>query len=310
MLNSDAPLNADTPVIKPPRLRPGGVIGVVAPAGRVDPDALHRGVLFLEGMGFSVRLGRRVSAAHRYFAGSDAERAEDLMAVWSDPAVDAVVCARGGVGTARLIPMLDLDFFIHRPKICVGASDITSLLLALSARGMVAFHGPMVATHFGGKATPEMAACFTDVLSGRRVKMNFPEVRALRGGAAEGRLVGGCLTLLCTSIGTLYEIQSANRILFLEDIHEAPYRIDRMLSYLKALGKFDAVRGIVFGEMPGCEPAALPAIIDEVLGDVSFPVLFGFPSGHGIGTAVLPIGIGVRIDAADASLTLTESAVA
>jgi len=297
-------------IVKPPRLRPNGTIGVVAPAGRVNADALHRGVQYLEQMGFKVRLGRHVESAHRYFAGRDAERAEDLMAVWADPAVDAIVCARGGVGTARLLPMLDIDFFVNRPKICVGASDITSLLLALSAGGVVAFHGPMVATHFGEKAAPEMAAGFVDVLSGRLAKMQFPGVRALRDGTAEGRLAGGCLTLLCTSIGTAYEIQTADRILFLEETHEAPYRIDRMLSYLKALGKFDTVRGIVFGEMPGCEPAALPAIIDEVLGAVSFPVLFGFPSGHGAGTATLPMGIGVRLDAAESALTLTEAAVA
>ncbi len=296
--------------IKPPRLLPGGTIGVVAPAGRVDPDALHRGVRCLEQMGFSVRLGRHVTAAHRYFAGRDAERAEDLMAMWSDPAVDAIVCARGGVGTARLLPMLDVDFLVNRPKICVGASDITNLLLTLTARGMVAFHGPMVATHFGEKATPEMAECFMDVLLGRLVKMQFSGVRALRGGTAEGRLAGGCLTLICTSIGTAYEMQTADRILFLEDTNEAPYRIDRMLSYLKALGKFDAVRGIVFGEMPGCAPESLPEMIDEVLGDVSFPVLFGFPSGHGAGTATLPIGIGVRLDTAEGAITLIESAVA
>jgi muramoyltetrapeptide carboxypeptidase len=297
-------------LIKPKRLPPGGTIGVVAPAGRVNLEELHRGILRLEAIGFRVRLSRQAERSFRYMAGTDAERAEALQAMWCDDGIDAIVAARGGVGTARIFPYLDLDLLCQKPKIFVGASDLTSLLLALSARECVSFHGPMVATHFATKSTPELEFAFIGTLSGATDTMRFPGVSSLRGeGSVEGRLTGGCLTLVCTSIGTPYEIETDETILFLEDIHEAPYRIDRMLSYLAALGKFDRVRGLIFGEMPGCQPAELPEIICDVLASFRFPIVFGFPSGHGVGTATLPLGISVRLDPLDGSLTPAEPAV-
>ncbi len=297
-------------MIKPKRLPPGGTIGVVAPAGRANAEELHRGVLRLEAMGFRVRLSRQVERSFRYMAGTDAERAEALQAMWRDDTIDAIVAARGGVGTARIFPHLDFDLLCRKPKIFVGSSDLTSLLLALAARDRVSFHGPMVATHFGSKSTPELEAAFIGTLSGATDTLRFPSVSSLRGGGSvEGRLTGGCLTLICTSIGTPHEIATDDTILFLEDIHEAPYRIDRMLSYLAALGKFDRVRGLLFGEMPGCEPAALPEIICDVLAFSRFPIVFGFPSGHGAGTATLPLGVSARLDPVDGSLAFTEPAV-
>jgi muramoyltetrapeptide carboxypeptidase len=276
----------------------------------VNPEDLHRGVLRLEAMGFRVRLSQQVERSFRYMAGTDVERAEALQAMWLDDGIDAIIAARGGVGTARIFPYLDFDRLCQRPKIFVGSSDLTSLLLALSARDRVSFHGPMVATHFGTKSTPELEAAFIGTLSGATDTMSFSGVSSLRGeGSVEGRLTGGCLTLVCTSIGTPYEIETDERILFLEDINEAPYRIDRMLSYLSALGKFDRVRALVFGEMPGCEPAQLPEIICDVLASFRSPVVFGFPSGHGAGTATLPLGVSVRLDLSDGSLALLEPAV-
>jgi len=295
--------------IKPKRLVPGGVIGVVAPAGRVDPVSLHAGVARLSALGFQVCLGKYLEAAHRYFAGSDPQRAEDVARMFQSREVDAVVCARGGSGTARILPYLDPDIFSGDPKICVGASDITTLLLFLSSRGWVTFHGPMVATQFGTQSTPRMEEMFLRILSGERLKMQFPGVLALRAGRVEGPLTGGCLSLLCTTIGTAYEIRTDGCILFLEDTGEAPYRIDRMLSYLKGVGKFNHVLGVVFGQMPHCDPEALPEIIMDVLSGFQFPILFGFPSGHGDGTATLPLGTVCRLDTASGCLEMCEAAV-
>jgi muramoyltetrapeptide carboxypeptidase len=290
-------------------LRPGGTIGVVAPAGKVDPLLLHAGIARLEGLGFKVVQGKHLEKTHRYFAGRDRERAEDLRSMLQNSAVDAVVCARGGSGTARMLPHCNFD--VEYPKICVGASDITTLLLFLSAQGWVTFHGPMVATQFGGTSTPQipqMEELFVRILAGESLDLQFPCL-PLRPGRAEGILMGGCLSLLCTSIGTAWEVQTNETILFLEDTGEAPYRIDRMLSYLKGLGKFDRVLGVVFGQMPHCHPEALPEVIEDVLSDFQFPILFGFPSGHGAATATLPLGIRYRLDVERGSLKMCESAV-
>ena len=298
------------PLIKPKRLLPGDTIGVVAPAGYVDHNTLHRGVEQLARLGFHVLLGRHVEKRYRYLAGVDAERAEDLQTMIQNPEIRAIFCARGGFGTARVIPYLQTRKIVGSPKIFMGSSDITTLLIWLTHTvGWVAFHGPMVATQFGQHSTKEAEDIFLRVLSGDVVEMNFPGVIPLRGGTAQGVLTGGCLTLLCTTIKTAYEIDTEDRILFLEDTDEAPYRIDRMLTYLKGLKKFDHVRGVIFGQMSKCQPDQLPEIILDVLGEFDFPILFGFPSGHGDATATLPFGIPVAFDTTNAILKMREPAV-
>ena len=295
-------------MIKPPPLLQGETVGVVAPSGRVDPRLLHKGVARLEQLGLRVVLGRHLEKSCRYFAGTDQERAEDFQAMFQNKEVDAVLCARGGVGAARIIPFLDRGLLAQFPKIFVGSSDITSLLLYLSESfGWVCFHGPMVATQFGKEPPPLLERQFFQVLSGEAVEMRFPGVKPLRSGLAEGALTGGCLTLICTSIGTSYEITTDEKIFFIEDVNEAPFRIDRMLSYLKSIGKFERVRGVLFGQMPQCQPEALTEIILDILGEYQFPILFGFPSGHGDATATLPIGASVRMDAGSGTLKILES---
>lgn len=296
--------------IKPPRLPKSGTIGVAAPAGRVNREALHQGVLLLEQMGYRVCLGQSVEKAHRYFAGTDAERAEDFQALWQNPEIDAIVCARGGYGTDRMIAHLDHPLIEKTSKICVGSSDITSLLLYLTSHNRVVFHGPMVASHLGTKPDADMQRQFVEILSGQCPEMRFDGVSIIREGTAEGEIIGGCLTLVCMTLGTPYAIVPQDRILFLEDVNEAPYRIDRMLSYLKRLKIFDTVRGVIFGTMPGCEPEKLPEVILDVLGEFAFPMVWGFPSGHGAGTATLPFGVPVRLQTETRSILLMEPAVA
>jgi muramoyltetrapeptide carboxypeptidase len=283
---------------------------VVAPAGRVDPADLQRGVARLERLGLKVTLGKHVIKSHRYMAGGDRERAEDFQAMFNDKEVHAVLCARGGSGSARIIPYLSPDLLIRSPKIFVGSSDITTLLLyLLRTFGWVTFHGPMVATQFGKERSAPLEENFFRTLSGGKLEMKFPGVKGIRPGKATGILTGGCLTLICATIGTSYEIETDDKIFFIEDIDEAPYRIDRMLFYLKTLGKFDRVRGVIFGQMPRCQPELLPEIILDVMGEFDFPILFGFPSGHGDATATLPFGISVRLDADTETVSLLEAAV-
>ncbi|MBN4054252.1 LD-carboxypeptidase [Nitrospira defluvii] len=305
------PKNKNGSLLKPKALKPGGTVGVVAPAGRVDSKLLHKGVSRLETLGLKVILGKHIEKTSRFFAGTDPERADDLQAMFLNKEVDAVLCARGGVGAARIIPFLDRKALVAQSqKIFVGLSDITSLLLYINkVLGWVCFHGPMVATQFGRERPPCLEDHFLRVLSGETLEMRYEGMKTIRPDMAEGVLTGGCLTLICTTIGTPYEIDTNNKILFIEDISEAPFRVDRMLSYLKTLGKFKDIRGLIFGQMPQCSPDDLPEIILDIVGDSRIPILFGFPSGHGDGIATLPFGIGIRLDAASGTLTLLEPAV-
>ncbi len=296
--------------IKPKRLVEGGQVAVVAPAGRVDHDLIQSGVARLEALGLKVIPGRHLNKAHRYFAGSDRERAEDFQAAFTNKEIDAVFCARGGVGAARIIPFLDKKTLSQSNKIFVGSSDITSLLIYLmQSLSWITFHGPMVATHFSKEIQPSLESHLFRLLAGDLLEMEFEGLKVLRSGTAEGILTGGCLTLLCTTIGTPYEIETAGRILFIEDVNEAPFRIDRMLSYLKALGKFKRVRGVIFGQMPQCHPEMLPEIILDIFDESSIPILFSFPSGHGDATVTLPFGANIRLDTDLRHVKMLESSV-
>lgn len=304
-------------MIKPEALQPGSAVGIVAPAGSVDPAELARGVDHLKGMDFRVVLGKSVTQQWRYLAGTDRERAADLNRMFSDPKIAAIICARGGYGTARILPYLDEDAIAQHPKIVVGSSDITLLLNYLRQRfGLVTFHGPMIVPNFGQHPSSLTDDWFRKILveAQGNLRIAVDGVRGLRGGRAQGPLIGGCLTMLCSTLGTPYEIQTDGDILLLEDIGEAPYRIDRMLTQLKAASKFRNVRGIIFGTMPGCQPPAdsryvLEDIIGDVLADQAFPILFGFPTGHGGEQVTLPLGVPVEIDGDAGSITLFEPAV-
>ncbi len=307
MLNT---VNPQKKIVKPRPLLKGGRIGIVAPAGRVNVDMLQKGVTWLEQRGFKTILGKHLEKECRYFAGKDPERAEDFEQMFQNKEVDAVICARGGVGAARIIPFLNRNLLVGSPKIFVGSSDITTLLLYMNELlGWVTFHGPMVATLFSQSPSTRLESELFQQLAGEVSEMQFEGLTVLRNGMAQGLLTGGCLTLICTTIGTPYEIDTKNKILFIEDINEAAFRIDRMLSYLKYLGKFDQVKGVVFGEMVQCQAETLPEIILDILGDFSIPIFFGFPSGHGEGTATLPLGLPVEMDSNSISIKMLEPAV-
>jgi muramoyltetrapeptide carboxypeptidase len=253
----------------------------------------------------------------RYLAGTDRDRAADLNRMFSNPDMSAVVCARGGFGTSRIIPFLDEDAIAQHPKILVGSSDATVVLNHIRQRfGLVTFHGPMVAPNFGKQPSALTDSWFQKILvEGRGAgPIRVEGVKSLRGGRAQGPLVGGCLTILCATLATPYEIQTDGAVLLLEDIDESPYKIDRMLTQLKAASKLKNVKGIIFGKMPGCQPAShlsyvLEDVICDVLADQSFPILFGFPAGHGGEQVTLPLGLPVEIDGDAAAVTLLEPGV-
>ncbi|HVN85432.1 MAG TPA: LD-carboxypeptidase [Candidatus Binatia bacterium] len=296
---------------KPPALRRGDVIGVVAPAAAVDAAAVASGVHSLEALGFSVRLGAAVFRRDGYLAGGDQERRDDFVTMLRDPEIAAIICARGGYGSGRLLPLLDPALARQHPKIIVGFSDLTFVLNDLVQRsGVITFHGPMV-VHLGEH--PSAAARLTGLLMGDRHDWNLRARHIIQPGTAEGVTAGGCLSAVVAMLGTPYEIQTEERLLLLEDANEKPFRIDRMLTQLRQAGAFEHVAGVIFGEMPGCsahpdEAVTVRDVIAECFRGANYPVVTGFPSGHGDGHATLPLGVRARL--AGERLTLLESPVA
>jgi muramoyltetrapeptide carboxypeptidase len=295
---------------KPSPLRPGDLIGVVAPAAAVDGAAVEAGVRLLERAGYRVTVGAGVGKQAGYLAGSDAERLADLDAMFADRNVRAVLAARGGYGSGRLLPQLDLEQARRQAKIVVGYSDITFLLTELVQRAnLVVFHGPMVADF---AANPNGAETLLRLLGGDRTLWNLRAREIIQPGTTEGVIVGGCLSILVAGLGTPYAVETKGRLLFIEDVNEKPYRVDRMLTQLRQAGKLDGVAGVMFGDMTGCghagDAVTVRDVIREAFTGARYPVVFGLPTGHGGGTATLPLGVRARL--AGERLNLLESPLA
>ena len=300
---------------KPPRLRPGDRIGVISPAAAVNADKLQRGCLALAQLGYAIRRGEHVLDRHRYLAGTDHARLADFSALWHDPDVRAIFCSRAGYGSGRLLPLLDFAALVHTPKIFLGYSDVTLLLNTLVQRaGMVCFHGPLVAGEFAEALTPRSQSHLFRLLTTGfgETALTFPTT--VQSGVSEGRLVGGCLSVLVATLGTPFTIETDGAILFIEDIGEKPYRIDRMLTQLKQAGKLERLAGVIFGELLSCrgdtaDPTLLLSVIAEVFADYHYPIGFGLPAGHEGENLALPFGIRVQLDTDCQTLTFLEPAV-
>ena len=282
---------------RPPALRPGDTIAVIAPASAAHPSRIRRGARQLEALGFRTRVYAQAFARHGHLAGRDGLRAAALRRALTDPKVSAVFFTRGGFGAARLLSLVERELERVRPKILVGYSDVTSLLsFATGKLGWVTFHGPMVATDLPDLRSADRASLL-DALCGRASEP-LRLGATLRRGVAEGRLFGGCLSILVSLLGTPYAVHLADRILFLEDVNEEPYSLDRMLTQLRHTGELARARGIVFGEMANCgRRSDLLAVLRERTADLGIPVAFGAPSGHGRGKRTIPLGARVRLDA-------------
>ena len=288
---------------KPRRLRPGAVIGVAAPASPFDRESFERGVQALRGMGFKTAIPDGLSAAQGYLAGSDEHRAALLQRLFDDERVDAVACARGGYGSLRILPLLDYERIAAHPKVLIGFSDATALLTAITERcGFAAFHGPVV-TSLAEASESTLAALLAAIASDAPLILSPPAAVTVRPGAAAGVVCGGNLTTLCHLVGTPFQPSFRNRILFLEDRGEAPYRIDRMLTQLKLAGCLEGIRGIILGAFTDC--GSLPeilAIVNERLADAGIPMLAGMEAGHAEPNLTLPLGVKALLDADRGSL--------
>ncbi|HVH87260.1 MAG TPA: LD-carboxypeptidase [Terriglobales bacterium] len=296
---------ASKSLLHPAALLPGDTIAIVAPAGAVKPEAFEAGLASLRNLGFNPVYLQSIFDRELYFAGTAARRADELHEMFRAPEVKAIICARGGYGTNHLLHYLNLDVIGSNPKIFCGYSDVTTLLTYFHRKlGLVGFHGPMLAKDFArpdGVHASSFSAATNGETSWNITNADSPELQPIRPGVAEGKLYGGCLSLLVASLGTPHEIETEDTILFLEDLGEWPYRIDRMLMHLKYANKLKTVRGIVFGEMLDCAPPAgsgytLQQVIARTLAEFNIPIAFGLRSGHvSGGNITLPIGVRTRL---------------
>ena len=292
--------------ILPPPLPAGGKIGVVAPSGPIHPGTLEKGLGYLRGKGYRVVEGRHLRCRHGFLAGSDAQRAADLNRAMANPALDAIVFARGGYGCGRILEDLDFSPLKSRPKLFLGYSDLTVFYAALQrATGIAGFYGPM-ALNFNRPGKDFREESLWSVLERRPGWNRFRLSRrgVLREGRAEGRLVGGCLSLLVSLLGTRFDLDTRGAILFWEEVDEEPYRIDRMLNHLRMAGKFRELRGMVVGRLERCEARGktpglpLREILSDHLRGTRFPVQLDFPAGHAPGKMTIPLGLPARLDTA------------
>jgi muramoyltetrapeptide carboxypeptidase len=298
--------------VRPRALPRGGTIGVCSPSGPVDAEALARCAECWRSAGFSVRLAPNALSRKGFLAGSDRERLADLLALWRDPAVDAIVASRGGYGAMRLLERLSAPELRAVRKLFIGHSDATALLLFLrKCAGLASLHGPMLQRSDWSEESRErlLGLACGDAGAARPLSGT-----GLRGGRARGPLVGGNLSLVTASLGTPWEIDTRGAILFLEEIHEQPYALDRQLVQLRAAGKLDAASGIAVGQLVDCESQRYPEItsrdvIDELLATARGAVIVDLPFGHTADNRALPVGTLAEIDGESGTLTLLEPAV-
>ncbi len=294
-------------MIKPKRLKPGSTIGIVNPSYWLKEEFLNKTVKIMEKRGYKIVLGKSPYLKDNLYAGTPEERAADLMEMFTNPAIDAIICARGGYGANRVEPLLDYDVIKANPKIFMGYSDITTYLTSITHKtGLVTFHGPMLVTH----KTEELEYNFEFMTRGLTNAAPFtitpPEdfpTRVLKPGTAEGPLWGGNISLITNRLATPNQLDTDGVILFLEDIDEYLYSFDRVMYHFRQTGMFDKIKGLIIGEM--CEMSdteisfgkTTDEIVMDVCGDLDIPIISNFACGHGRYQATLPISIPVRLNA-------------
>jgi muramoyltetrapeptide carboxypeptidase len=296
--------------VLPRALKPGDTLGIVAPASPFDRKSFDAGLRVLKSMNFNLVIPESAFDQNGYLAGSDQHRADLVNRLFADPDIDGIICARGGYGAMRILPLLDVDTIQRHPKVFVGFSDITVLLDFLVRRcRMVAFHGPTVTTL--GNADPSARDRFLSALSKPEpLTLRASSSQVIRSGTGTGRFFCGNLTLFCHLTGTPFQPDFKGGILLIEDRGEAAYRIDRMLTQMRLAGCFDGLAGLALGAFTDCGPAdEVHRIVADRLSGLSLPILAGFDVGHGAVNMALPVGLPVRLDTHSGTLTFTGPAI-
>ncbi|MEM9324596.1 MAG: LD-carboxypeptidase [Bacteroidota bacterium] len=298
----------------PRALSKGDTVGLVTPASAISRSAFEKTLDNIEQLGFRVKFSDNLRVRRGFLSGTDKQRVEDLHQMYQDPQVQGIICARGGYGSARLLPLLNYDLIRNHAKPLIGYSDITALHQAIYQKaGVVGYHGPVGASDYNDFTVDH----FQDILlKGKRLKISTEDPKVIRSGQAEGILAGGNLSLLSSLVGTPYEMSYRGHLLFIEEIGESVYRIDRMLTQLKQSGVLDGVNGILLGYFTNCdeEPSdpgfevsvGLMEVFEEQFGDLGVPILAGMPFGHESHNVTLPVGISAALDTSKKGIKLLE----
>lgn len=300
-------------------LKLGDTIGIVAPASFTRFENVLEAKKNIEAMGYKVVLGKCTEKKWHSYAGTDEERASEINEFFADKNIDAIVCMRGGYGCNRLIELVDFELIRKNPKIFVGYSDITTLHMAINEKtGLVTFHGPMAVSNFTGNYNTDTYKNFVDLLSNplekREIKNFSKELEVISEGKASGRLVGGNLATLIATLGTEYDLDYSGKILFLEEIGERSYRVDRFLNQLKKHGVFEKIEGVILGDFKDCPPASendmtLQEVFEDYFKNLGKPVISNLESGHSEPMLTLPLGAMCEIDSFEKRVTILEKVV-
>ncbi|MDF2545233.1 MAG: peptidase LD-carboxypeptidase [Anaerosolibacter sp.] len=307
--------------LKPKPLKPGDTIGIIAPSGPSTREKLDKGVQILVNMGFRVVLGESVFHKRGYLAGEDHIRLKDIHQMFRDKNVQGIVCMRGGDGAGRLLDRIDYDTIAKNPKVFVGYSDITALHIAfLQEAKLITFHGPMVTSDMieesfdGYSKEAFIKAVSWEKPLGELKNPDREEMKTMVEGRAYGEIVGGNLALISSTMGTAFELDTRGKLLFIEDIHEGVYRIDRMLNQLLLAGKLQEASGIIIGEFIDYEPEnpedslTLENVIHDLIVPLNKPTVMGWKCGHGKHKLTIPLGVKGELNALDRQIRIVESA--
>ncbi len=313
--------------IKPNRLKKGDTIGLITPGSYIGDDGLEKAINNLEGLGFQVKLAKNIRAERGFTAGKDAERLADLHSMFGDKQVAGIWCARGGYGCGRLLPNINYKLIKRNPKVLIGFSDITALLQAVHKEtGLIGFHGPVGSSDFTDYTREYLTKVLMEPQDNLTIRLSKEnegfaktdkvyQTATIRGGKAAGKLVGGNLSLLAPLAGTKYQPNIKGKLLFIEEIGEAPYRIDRMLTQLRQSYPLKDAAGIILGVFKGCEmkegsrSLSLMETLTDRLVDLNIPVFYGAAIGHIANNLTLPIGGEARLNADNGEITLLEKGV-
>jgi len=307
-------------VIKARKLKPRSTIGIISPSYWIDENILKKTSKIFSDQNYKLVYGKSIYAKDGPFAGSPKIRADDIHSMFTDPSIDAIICARGGYGANKVIPLLDYELIKKNPKIFLGYSDITSYLISITQRSeLVTFHGPMLSSYKDGFVEYNFNQMI-NILSGKRdaqiIAPKTMEPHILKAGNAVGPLWGGNLTLMINRLGTNDAYDTTNAILFLEDLNEYYYSFERMLIHLQKAGMLDNISGLIIGELINIKDEDISfskstdEIVMDICGEMDFPIVTNFPCGHGSYQATLPISLPVELQAERTiSIKLLESAV-
>lgn len=324
---ANGPQSTPKTIIKPKKLKKGDTIGLVAPGYAIKPETLQKALDTLEKMGFKTFHTDRILGNFGYFSNTDEERVMDVNQMFANPEVDGILCARGGYGCTRILDRLDYNIIRNNPKALIGFSDITALIQAIyKETGLVCFHGPVGSTiddKYSQKYFKKVLMKGKDFLTIKNVKLKDPkflgnseyERYIINPGSCQGELSGGSLTLVNALIGTPHEIDFTDKLVFLEDVEEAPYRVDRMLTQLIEGPTFSKAKGIIFGVCKGCDREkkddnfTLKEVIMDRIAPLGIPAAYGMSFGHVPNNFTLPVGIRASFNTDEMSLELLEAAV-